>query len=173
MDDCFLDGGNGQPYAAFCCEPQNKCGSQCCDAGYSCVGNAVCRRDEAICANNPNCNDRCCGGTGAPGSGTCCSSTQQCHNDQCVEVSSRVCNSDDECLGDATCVGLILTDDGQVFRQGFCCLSEYTAGTDGGPICCSPGTYPTFSPSSPCCSWDTLECSNCQCSTTSIRGWRR
>lgn len=177
MDDCFLNGGAGFPYAAFCCDPNNKCGNNCCSGNETCVGNTICRMSDQVCSNDPFCTDGCCGGNGSPGSGTCCSSTEQCHNGACVPVSAVLCDGDDECLGDATCAGLILeeTSPGQytVQRQGICCLPEYQVGSFEGYICCQPGTYPSGQSSAPCCPWGTGDCPSCTCSTTSVRGWRR
>jgi hypothetical protein len=176
MDDCFMEGGAGQFYRAFCCSPENKCGNQCCGSGESCAGGVSCHPNNQICANQPFCGSNCCGGTGAPGSGTCCTSSQQCHNGQCVEVDSHACGHDVDCLGGSTCVNAIIVDTPQgpqVVQQGFCCLPEFTTGGSGGPLCCAPGTYPTGQPNSPCCSWESRNCPSCACSTTAIRGWRR
>ncbi len=177
MDDCFVKGGAGSPYAAFCCDPANKCGNDCCEDDETCVDGATCRMSDQVCSNDAYCRDGCCGGNGTPGSGTCCSSTQQCYDGACVDVSAHPCNSDDECLGDATCAGLILeeTSPGEytVQRQGICCLPGYEVGSFEGYICCPPGTYPTGQDSAPCCPWDTGDCPSCMCSTTSVRGWRR
>jgi hypothetical protein len=169
MDDCFLEGGAGEPFRAFCCDPQDKCGSQCCAAGETCVGGANCRPSNQVCADGAYCGSVCCGGI-------CCSDTQQCHNELCVEVSANACGYDTDCLAGSTCVNAIVVDTPnglEVVQQGFCCLPEYTAGNSRGPLCCAPGTYPTGQPNTPCCPWISRSCANCTCSTTTIRGWRR
>jgi hypothetical protein len=175
MDDCFMEGGAGEAFRAFCCLPENKCGSQCCGAGEVCAGGTECRPGNQVCANDAFCGSVCCGGGGF-GTGACCSDTQQCHNGQCVEVSAGACNGDGDCLAGSTCVGVVIADTPngpQVVRQGFCCLPEYTTGGSGGPLCCAPGTYPTGQINSPCCQWASRNCPNCTCSTISVRGWRR
>jgi hypothetical protein len=169
MDDCFLEGGAGEPFRAFCCDPQDKCGSQCCAAGETCVGGANCRPSNQVCADGAYCGSVCCGGI-------CCSDTQQCHNEQCVEVSANACGYDTDCLAGSTCVNAIVVDTPngpEVVQQGFCCLPEYTSGNSNGPLCCAPGTYPTDQPNTPCCPWISRSCANCTCSTTSVRGWKR
>lgn len=180
MDDCFL-ADNGGGFSAYCCDPANKCGDDCCWSGLSCAGGAVCRYDEKICADDPYCAEACCGSTG-PGTGTCCTSGTRCVDGSCATVPTNTCNSQDECGTNGTCAGLVYDPQtGTVITAGTCCLAAYAYLNPGvsGQVghnfygCCEAPNYPAQVPDSGafCCAYQDRACPGCSCSRTSVRRW--
>jgi hypothetical protein len=180
MDDCFLNDGGGI-LNGYCCDPADKCAGDCCWSGNSCAGGTVCRKNEMICADDPYCPEACCGGTGNPGTGTCCPSGQRCVDDVCVAVPTSACTSQDACGAGSVCAGLVLDlETGTVETPGTCCLSMYAyvnpglSSTVGQQVygCCEAPNYVGHPDVGAfCCSYTDAQCAGCHCSTVRVRRW--
>jgi hypothetical protein len=123
-----------------------------------------------VCSGNTICNDRCCGGTGQTGTGTCCGPNAYCIGTSCV--STLACSDDAACVNGgfgqfSQCIG------------GSCCPNPYFTGdfdNEGQAIfgCCSPGSQ--YVPGAQrCCGYPnyTGQCIDCHCSFVSVRKWGR
>lgn len=171
-EDCFeiLDPG-GTFVSGLCCPEIQMCDGQCCWFGRSCVGGTACVRDEQICQNG-TCADRCCGGNGSAGSGTCCGPDAYCVVGATTSTCVPVQTCTDDSAGDAACVAAGFGSSA-VCAGGTCCPNprQVGFGSGGRPqySCCGP--QQGRSASGQCCGYPNYsgQCNDCNCSFSQVR----